>query len=158
VAELTVARDPENKRAFLLETVGRVVLVPKKWWGAIRIEVDGLPSWTMTIGRPRLHPVYEAIEDGRGTVATFAQDDGRLSCGGRELTITPRTGKSLKGSPWALREADREIAIFPVHEWGLWKVTITVVDDEAFRRNPRLMLFAAWCAQRISASSVGVAP
>lgn len=158
MSEVPVSRDPDDKRVFVLEGLGRVVLVPKRWFGAIRIEADGLAPWTVNLPAWGTTKRFEAVDDGLAA-ATFTQGQARvvghggtIASGGRALDLVPDPGRSLVTGPWVLREDDREIARFPRQGWGLWKTAITLTDEGACHRDARLTLFAAWVASRISAS------
>jgi hypothetical protein len=153
MTELTVTRDPANKRAFVLETVGRAVMVPKKLAGTIILEVPDAAAWTLDI-HVKPHPVFTAVEEGHGTAAVYDKRQRRFSRNDRELTLTQRKHGWIKAGRWILSEGGIEIATFPHREWGIGKLKVAVVDEQAFRRDPRLALFAAWVAQRISASGI----
>jgi hypothetical protein len=161
VTEVPLSRDPEDKRAFVLEGLGRVVAVPKKWFGAVRIEADGVAPWTVNLPAWGATKRFEAVEDGGASAATFTQGKARavgrggaIVSGGRELALVPDADRSVLTGPWILREDDREIARFPRRGWGIWKIDVTLTDEEACVRDARLTLFAAWVASRISASGV----
>jgi hypothetical protein len=163
VTEVPVTRDAENKRVYVLGDVGRVVLVPKKWFGAVRIEADGAAPWTIALPAWGAMKQFDAIDEAGTGAARFTQGKARsvgrggdIVCGGRELRLVPDASRSVNSGPWILRENDREIARFPRSEWGMWKVSVTLTDEDACHRDPRLTLFAAWVAQRISASGAGV--
>lgn len=163
MSEIPVTRDVENKRVFVLGGLGRVVLVPKKWFGAIRIEVDGAAPWTVALPAWGAMKQFEAVDEAGASAARFTQGKARsvgrggdIVCGARELVLVPDASRSVTTGPWILREDEREIARFPRSEWGIWKVSVTLTDEEACQRDPRLTLFAGWVAQRISGSVVGV--
>src|SRR5689334_25142551 len=108
MCEVPVIRDPDDKRVFLLEGLGRVVLVPKRWFGAIRIEADGVAPWTVNVPAWGSVKRFEAVEDG-SAAAVFTQGEARavgrggtIVSGGRALALVPDPGRSLGTGPWVL--------------------------------------------------------
>ena len=158
VTDVHLTQDSNDKRVFVMEGLGRVVLVPKRWFGAVRIEADAMPAWTVDVPAWGAMKRFEAVEEGGAGAATFTQGTARavgrggvIVSGGRELDLVPDADRSLTTGPWVLREDDREIARFPRQGWGVWTTTITVTDEDACHRDARLTLFAAWVASRLSA-------
>ena len=158
MTDIRLTQDSNDKRVFVAEGLGRVVLVPKRWFGAVRIEADAMAAWTVDLPAWGVMKRFEAVEDGGAGVATFTQGTARavgrggvIVSGGRELNLVPDADRSNTTGPWILREHDREIARFPRQGWGVWKTTITVADEDACHRDARLTLFAAWVASRLSA-------
>jgi hypothetical protein len=98
-------------------------------------------------------PAHRAIE-GETEVATFTQRDKRLVAGSRELVLVGKKGSFLKAGPWAVTEQGRDIATIPRLYWGRSKITVTVIDEATARLDPRLTLFALWCASKISTTVV----
>ena len=158
VTDVRLTQDPDDKRVFVTEGLGRVVLVPKRWFGAVRIEADAVAAWTVDLPAWGTNKRFEAVEDGGGGAATFTQGKARavgrggvIVSGGRELDLVPDSDRSNTTGPWILREDGQEIARFPRQGWGVWTTTITVTDEAACHRDARLTLFAAWVASRLSA-------
>jgi uncharacterized protein (DUF1684 family) len=158
VTDVQLTQDPDDKRVFVMEGLGRVVLVPKRWFGAVRIEADTMAAWTVDLPAWGVMKRFEAVEDGATGAATFTQGKARevarggvIVSGRRELDLVPDADRSSTTGPWVLREDDREIARFPRQGWGIWTTTITLTDEDACHRDARLTLFAAWVASRISA-------
>ena len=158
MTDVLLTQDPNDKRVFVLEGLGRVVLVPKRWFGAVRIEAGAMGAWTVDLPGWGVMKRFEAVDDGGDDAATFTQGKARavgrggaIVSGGRELDLVPDADRSVSTGPWVLREDDREIARFPRQGWGIWRTIITLTDEDACHRDARLTLFAAWVASRISA-------
>jgi hypothetical protein len=153
MTELKLIRDPDDNRAYVLPTFGRVRL-PHTPWGEVVIEVQGAAERRVSGGKPRLHPIWQAAEPDRGAVATLEYHDRRIICGERELVMNSEGATLLKGpGPWVVSEQGREIVSFTRRDWGRRPVTVTIMDEQAIRSEPRLILLAAWSANMLSRSA-----
>jgi len=153
MTELTLVRDPDDNHAYALPTFGRVRL-PHTPRGEVVIEVPGEVAWRISGGRPRLHPIWQAVEPDSAVVATVEYHDRRIICGERELVMNSRAATFLKGpGPWIVSEQGREIVSFTRRDWGHRPVTVMIMDEQAVRSDPRLTLLAAWSANMLSRST-----
>lgn len=119
--------------------------------GEVVISVPGETEWRVSGGKPRLHPVWRAVEPDGRVLAKLTRDDQRVACGDRELVLQYRRTTLLKGpGPWVISERGREIASIPRRYWARKRIAYTILDEQAARSDIRLTLFVAWSACELS--------
>jgi hypothetical protein len=154
-SQLTITRDKDDVHLYTVATFGTVRLA-RTPWGDVLIEAPGLPAWTVSRGGRRFHRTWHASEAGRGEVAVLDPKGKRIVCGSRELTFTFNAPGPRRHRPTAVSEAGRLIATFAARTWATKPLPFEVMDEQAARCEPRLLLFAAWSAEYLHVS-VGVA-
>jgi hypothetical protein len=135
-----------------LPTFG-IVRFPKTPTGEVVISVPGETEWRISGGRPLLHPAWQAVEPQGRVMATLTRNDQRVVYGDRELTLRFKPATFLKGAgPWVVSENGSEFFRIPRRYWGRKRIVVTIVDEQAARSDPRLTLFLAWSACRLSSA------
>jgi hypothetical protein len=149
MTELELVRADGETHVFVLPTFGQVTL--PKVRGEVVIEVPGEVEWRASGARSGLQPLWRAAEADRGVVATLVINDRRVVCGDRALDFDSKKATLLKGAgPWVVSEQGRPIVSFALRYWGRNPVPVTIMDEQAARRDPRLTLFLAFSAATLS--------
>ena len=144
--DLELTRSPNDRRTYVLESVGTIRFAGWRSRGA-EAEAAGR-TWQFT-RRGVFSPVTEA-SDAAGTVV--GQYAGRAIKRGGELRWHDRSLALRPSSVWrqryALVDGDRELALFDGKGWGKRPVIVTIDDPAAL--DPALVLFTAFVVHRLA--------
>lgn len=146
MAELELTRTPNDRRLYVLESVGALRLVGVASRAAMA-EADGS---TWRFARRRFWERGIQATDAMGAVVgefepRTVRRGGALRWAGRELSLRPASAWRER---YALADGDRELAILDGKGWGRRPVKVSVDDLDALESG--LLLFATFVVRGLA--------